>query len=32
MISLYILLIASVVAIFGLIVTIFSHIKKVNLN
>lgn len=30
MISLYILLIASVVAIFGLIVTIFSHIKKVN--
>lgn len=30
MISFYILLIASVVAIFGLIVTIFSHIKKVN--
>lgn len=30
MIILYILLIASVVAIFGLIVTIFSHIKKVN--
>ncbi|HJA24034.1 MAG TPA: hypothetical protein H9958_07435, partial [Candidatus Limosilactobacillus intestinavium] len=30
MISLYILLIASVVAIFGLFVTIFAHVKKID--
>ena len=30
MISLYILLIASIIAIFGLFVTIFAHVKKID--